>query len=137
MSQLVQLADVTYSEQVWNHHGLHSSVLTVGERKLHIILHSSFYMAGWIMGIVGTQSEHCSQAKVIIVWRWTIAGMVTVITSLVMKEYHFPDYMSDLQGFIQAHQLTDFVLVGTFYGGYHCFHLQRLVFSKTKPMYSD
>ena len=33
------------------------------------------------------------------------------------EEYHFPDYISDLQAFIEAHLLTDFVLIGHSMGG--------------------
>ena len=116
MSSLVQLADVTYSEQFWNHHGLQLCTYRWG---LQTPTHPTIiFLHGWLdhgdsWNTVGTllagKGYHCMALD------HRGHGHSGHIPRY--EEYHFADYVSDLQGFIQAHHLTNFVLVGHSMGG--------------------
>jgi pimeloyl-ACP methyl ester carboxylesterase len=116
MRDNIELASITYTERIWNHHGLHLCTYTWGtasqNRPTLIFLH------GWLdhgdsWNTVGTllaaNGYHCMALD--------HRGHGHSEHIPLYEEYHFPDYISDLQAFIQAHRLTNFVLIGHSMGG--------------------
>lgn len=116
MSSLVRLTAPTYSEDLWIHHGLrlctYTWTPTLHNKPTLIFLH------GWL--------DHGDS------WN-TVATLLTEqgFRCLALdhrghgysdhlplyEEYHFADYISDLQSLIQAHNLDNFILVGHSMGG--------------------
>ena len=116
MSINIELASATYSEQIWNHHGIHLCIYSWGTPSLG--KPTLVFLHGWLdhgdsWNTIGTllaaQGYHCMALD--------HRGHGHSEHIPVYDEYHFPDYISDLQAFIQKHLLTDFVLIGHSMGG--------------------
>ena len=116
MISLVQLADVTYSEQLWDHHGLRLCIYSWGTQTLN---HPTIiFLHGWLdhgdsWNTLGTllvnKGYHCMALD--------HRGHGHSEHIPLYEEYHFADYISDLQSIIQAHNLDNFILVGHSMGG--------------------
>ena len=116
MSPPVQLAKTTYIEQLWNHHGLHLCTYTWGtlspSKSTLIFLHGWLdHSDSWntVATLLAERDFHCLALD------HRGHGHSDHIPQY--EEYHFADYISDLQSLIQVHQLRDFVLVGHSMGG--------------------
>ena len=116
MSRLIQLTPPTYSEELWIHHGLNLCTYTWGEASTN--QPTIVFLHGWLdhgdsWNTVATRLANKGYHCLALDHRGHgHSGHIPLY-----EEYHFADYISDLQSLIQAHKLDDFVLVGHSMGG--------------------